>query len=284
MALALIYGSIFELMAKVGQLCLTIRQNVRISVIPRGLAGTFLRAFYGDFVEVISGHKKILGANMKIKRMFLTACLAASAAQYAVAQDQIGEVVVTGDPFAGSYDAGTAATSSGAGAVVTTKGNAPGSYVAGIWVDPDGCQHWVMDLGIEGMMDSVLTRDGKPVCGGNATTGVAQGSCGTLQGDNLFGSGSASLSSSGASQVASLGSSLASQGRSVSVIGYTDSDGSASSNQSLSQARADAVANVLRQNGVNVASTSGRGESDPIASNNTSQGKAANRRVELVCN
>lgn len=47
---------------------------------------------------------------------------------------------------------------------------APGSYVAGIWVDPDGCQHWVMDLGIEGMMDPVLTRDGKPVCNANLST------------------------------------------------------------------------------------------------------------------
>ncbi len=227
--------------------------------------------------------------------------------QFAAAQET-GGVVITGEPYssAGALVEGAAVAVepvaqvpvddtmavSGASAdgtsVVTKTGDAPGSYVPGIWVDPDGCQHWVMDLGIEGMMDSVLTRDGKPVCGGNSTagvvSGVAAGSCGTLQGDNLFASGSATLSSSGSQQVASVGSSLASQGRSVSVVGYTDSDGGAGANQALSEARANAVANILRQQGANVTSTSGRGESDPIASNSTSQGKAANRRVELVCN
>ncbi len=33
-----------------------------------------------------------------------------------------------------------------------------------IWIDPDGCQHWVMDDGQRGFMDPVRTRDGKPVC------------------------------------------------------------------------------------------------------------------------
>ncbi|XXK32273.1 hypothetical protein ACMAY7_05665 [Rhodobacteraceae bacterium nBUS_24] len=38
------------------------------------------------------------------------------------------------------------------------------SYVPGIWVDPDGCQHWVMDDGVEGYMTPHVTRDGRPVC------------------------------------------------------------------------------------------------------------------------
>lgn len=38
-------------------------------------------------------------------------------------------------------------------------------YKPGIWVDPDGCQHWVMDDGIEGYMAPRLRRDGMPVCG-----------------------------------------------------------------------------------------------------------------------
>ena len=36
--------------------------------------------------------------------------------------------------------------------------------VANIWVDPDGCQHWVIDDGIEGYMSPRLDRDGKPRC------------------------------------------------------------------------------------------------------------------------
>lgn len=37
-------------------------------------------------------------------------------------------------------------------------------YRPGIWTDPDGCQHWVMDDGIEGYMAPILTRHGMPVC------------------------------------------------------------------------------------------------------------------------
>jgi hypothetical protein len=37
-------------------------------------------------------------------------------------------------------------------------------YRATIWVDPDGCQHWVMDTGLEGFMSLRLDRAGKPVC------------------------------------------------------------------------------------------------------------------------
>jgi hypothetical protein len=33
-----------------------------------------------------------------------------------------------------------------------------------IWVDPDGCEHWVMDTGLEGYMSLRLQADGKPVC------------------------------------------------------------------------------------------------------------------------
>lgn len=37
-------------------------------------------------------------------------------------------------------------------------------YRATIWVDPDGCQHWVIDTGLEGFMSQRLTRSGQPVC------------------------------------------------------------------------------------------------------------------------
>lgn len=180
------------------------------------------------------------------------------------------------------------AQNAGFSAVSTSNPDAPGSYIAGIWVDPDGCQHWVMDLGIEGMMDSVLSRDGKPVCGrSNASVGVARApvaNCGQLSGDVLFGSGDATLSASGREAVQALALQLKSQGRnSVGVVGYTDADGSEGFNQNLSQNRATAVASVLQQNGVNTTSVVGLGESNPIASNSTAAGKSQNRRVEITC-
>ena len=37
---------------------------------------------------------------------------------------------------------------------------------AGIWIDPTGCDHWIIDDGIEGYLSQRLGRDGKPVCSG----------------------------------------------------------------------------------------------------------------------
>jgi outer membrane protein OmpA-like peptidoglycan-associated protein len=70
----------------------------------------------------------------------------------------------------------------------------------------------------------------------------------------------------------------------IQIVGHTDSDGDASSNQQLSERRANAVADVLLNQGVPFQriQTFGRGESQPIASNFTPEGKAQNRRVEIV--
>lgn len=69
----------------------------------------------------------------------------------------------------------------------------------------------------------------------------------------------------------------------VRVVGHTDNIGSSSYNQQLSQRRADAVAWYLEDRGVaatRIAST-GRGESEPRATNNTEAGRQLNRRVDI---
>ncbi|MFP5478443.1 MAG: OmpA family protein [Alphaproteobacteria bacterium] len=70
----------------------------------------------------------------------------------------------------------------------------------------------------------------------------------------------------------------------IEVIGHTDNTGSAAYNQDLSQRRAVAVATVLRENGVpgGRIAAYGRGEDQPIASNLTPEGRAKNRRVEII--
>lgn len=70
----------------------------------------------------------------------------------------------------------------------------------------------------------------------------------------------------------------------IQIVGHTDSDGEAAFNQQLSERRANAVADVLLRNGVpfNRIQAFGRGESQPVASNLTPEGKAQNRRVEIV--
>lgn len=47
--------------------------------------------------------------------------------------------------------------------------------VAGIWVDPNGCHHWIIDDGNEGYMDARLDRYGKPVCAPIAPPNTATG-------------------------------------------------------------------------------------------------------------
>ncbi len=70
--------------------------------------------------------------------------------------------------------------------------------------------------------------------------------------------------------------------KSMSVIGHTDSTGSDAYNQRLSERRAAAVADYLRNSGASIRFiSSGRGESQPIADNETEAGRARNRRVEL---
>ncbi|MCK9469170.1 MAG: OmpA family protein [Porticoccaceae bacterium] len=69
----------------------------------------------------------------------------------------------------------------------------------------------------------------------------------------------------------------------VRVVGYTDNTGSDSHNQTLSERRAASVGQLLTSHGVAAGRvwTSGYGKRYPIASNDTEQGRQANRRVEI---
>jgi len=73
------------------------------------------------------------------------------------------------------------------------------------------------------------------------------------------------------------------KGRHVEIIGNTDNEGLRASNISLSLARADAVKAYLGVKGVDdsMLSTSGQGPDRPVASNNTAEGRAKNRRIEF---
>lgn len=70
----------------------------------------------------------------------------------------------------------------------------------------------------------------------------------------------------------------------VQVLGHTDNTGSAAYNQDLSLRRAQAVLGVLLEVGVAPSRVSaiGRGEGEPVATNLTPEGRAQNRRVEVI--
>ncbi len=70
----------------------------------------------------------------------------------------------------------------------------------------------------------------------------------------------------------------------IEIIGHTDSKGSTSYNKDLSERRSRAVSNYLSDKNIasGRVSTKGMGESDPVASNDTEDGRSLNRRVEFV--
>lgn len=72
--------------------------------------------------------------------------------------------------------------------------------------------------------------------------------------------------------------------KSIRIEGHTDSTGSANANQVLAQKRAEAVRDALAAAGIDAArmTTVGIGEDQPIASNETGEGRARNRRVEVI--
>ncbi|WP_372840557.1 OmpA family protein [Phaeovulum sp.] len=146
-------------------------------------------------------------------------------------------------------------------------------YVPTIWIDPDGCEHWVMDDGAEGYMDNRLTRDGRPVCHRDV--------CGVLPTDQLFETDRYVVTSTGRKQLENFFRTA--QARSFIISGHTDSRASDEYNMGLSQRRANAVAAVAQSVGASVLAVQWYGERYPRANNNSAAGMAQNRRVEIIC-
>jgi outer membrane protein OmpA-like peptidoglycan-associated protein len=116
------------------------------------------------------------------------------------------------------------------------------------------------------------------------TQRTANGILVNLKNDLLFETNSSVLTASAIQQLNDLADVLVKYPDDrIVVSGYTDSIGSATYNRALSERRAAAVQNVLSARGVTPVQmiVQGLGESSPIASNSTVQGRAQNRRVEL---
>ncbi len=110
--------------------------------------------------------------------------------------------------------------------------------------------------------------------------------CGAVIHAIRFGYNSAELRSESAPVLDSLAHGLQSVGDGrVTIEGHTSSEGDAAYNQSLSERRAAAVVAALQHRGLQVQNLSavGKGESQPIASNDDEAGRSLNRRVEVVC-
>lgn len=154
---------------------------------------------------------------------------------------------------------------------VTVEGE---EYQATIWIDPDGCEHWVMDDGFEGYMSPHRNRDGTPVCHRSEI-------CGLLPTDQLFATDRATISPANRERIAAFFREA--DAFAFLVYGHTDSRASDEYNIDLSERRAEAVAEIGLDVGARVVDVRGFGERMPRATNATAEGLQENRRVEIYC-
>lgn len=106
----------------------------------------------------------------------------------------------------------------------------------------------------------------------------------TLSGSVLFRSNDSQLLPAALARLDQVAEALVARDQNVSVEGYTDSRGSQSSNMNLSQRRAESVRSYLITRGFPTAKIEARGMGPdrPIADNSSAEGRANNRRVEIV--
>ena len=147
-------------------------------------------------------------------------------------------------------------------------------YTPTIWVDPDGCEHWVFDDGFEGFMSPHRNRDGSPVC-------RRQEICGVVPADTLFATDQSSIPAGRKAQLLDYFRGINAYG--VLIYGHTDARASDEYNMALSQRRADAVSRVAIEAGVTVVESRGFGERRPAQAGHSAAALQANRRVEIVC-
>jgi outer membrane protein OmpA-like peptidoglycan-associated protein len=105
--------------------------------------------------------------------------------------------------------------------------------------------------------------------------------------DVLFDTGSSTLKTGAREKLAKIsGIVLAHPGLNLQIEGHTDSVGTDEFNQQLSERRADSVRDFLAQQGLPASSIAARGfgKTQPVASNDTPEGRQRNRRVEIVVN
>lgn len=105
----------------------------------------------------------------------------------------------------------------------------------------------------------------------------------TLSGDVLFATGSATLLPAARDRLSPVADAMGATEQTAVISGFTDSRGTDAANQDLSRRRAESVRDYLVTAGVPTGriSAEGRGETNPIGSNDTVEGRAYNRRVEI---
>jgi len=106
----------------------------------------------------------------------------------------------------------------------------------------------------------------------------------TLQGELLFKTGQWELKPAAIAKLDQIAAALKGEEQPIDIVGYTDNVGTRSNNLDLSQRRASAVRDYLVGKGIpqDLVKAEGRGPDNPAADNSSVEGRATNRRVELI--
>ncbi|MBK8574531.1 MAG: OmpA family protein [Elusimicrobia bacterium] len=192
-----------------------------------------------------------------------------------VASMVISACVTPGKKTAVGTGAGAAA-GAGVGAVVghqsgnAGKGAAIGAAVGAL---------------LGGTIGNRLDRQAKELAVLTETRRTEEGIVATLKNSLLFDSGKSDLKPRAAENIKKITDVVKKYPENhIVVVGYTDDQGAGEYNQRLSEQRAQAVRLAMITQGFPASAVEaiGRGEANPVASNNTAEGRAKNRRVELL--
>lgn len=196
----------------------------------------------------------------------LVVALAAFAVSGCATKERTGAIVGAAGGAAAGAVIGKAAGSTAKGAII---GAAVGGAVGAV---------------IGARMDKQAAELEKEIPGAEVER-VGEGILVTFDSGILFDYDSATVKPAARDNLRTLAASLDKYpGTNVMLVGHTDADGSDTYNQGLSERRAAAAAAYLASQGVprTRIDATGRGESEPVASNDTAAGKAQNRRVEIA--
>lgn len=142
----------------------------------------------------------------------------------------------------------------------------------------------VVGAGLGGVIGQRMDKQAKELEKVAETKRTEEGLVTKLKSDILFETGKSDLKDQARTNLAEMAEIMKKYPENVLTIkGYTDSTGSAKTNETLSQARATAVKNQLVANGMpaSTITTMGMGPSNPVADNGSEAGRKQNRRVEV---
>ncbi|MCH2077829.1 MAG: OmpA family protein [Rhodobacteraceae bacterium] len=142
-------------------------------------------------------------------------------------------------------------------------------YTPTIWVDPDGCEHWVMDDGWEGFMSLKVDRNGLPTCRKSSI-------CATIPG-RAFEPHGVWMSHKAKQQVMDFFA--GDESAAYKVIGHTDISGNDRNNVRLSKGRANMVATLGQKSGARIVGVDGHGGRHPKVNGHSHE----NSRIEVYC-